>query len=412
MFDYRRISFMKSSVISTISFVAIFFLVICANSFISNISFHSVTFENKKITHRRFKSSSSHIPLLSVIEETTEDDTESNDDDLIPPYHLTEEERIVWFRERLPQLKLFKLTPLTLEFDERIRQFFHKGCEIQLFMTWIFPADSFGKREFYSMESLFKSHPNGCLMILSKSMDSRLGFKILKPLLNRGFHVIAITPNFPFLVKNTPAERWFDELMKGNVDPGEIPLAQNLSNLLRLVVLYKYGGIYLDTDFIILKNFSALRNSIGAQSMGASTKNWTRLNNAVLIFDKKHPLLYKFIEEFALSFDGNKWGYNGPYLVSRVTERMTIEEKGYNITVLPPLAFYPVDWNRIGGLFKKPVNRVTLKWVKAKLLQLSEETYGVHLWNKQSRRLRIEEGSIISTLISEHCVICENIYTS
>ncbi|GMH03187.1 hypothetical protein Nepgr_005026 [Nepenthes gracilis] len=27
-----------------------------------------------------------------------------------------------------------------------------------------------------------------------------------------------------------------------------------------------------------------------------------------------HPLLLKFIEDFATTFDGNKWGHNGPYL--------------------------------------------------------------------------------------------------
>ncbi|KAL6290258.1 hypothetical protein ACE6H2_007768 [Prunus campanulata] len=36
-------------------------------------------------------------------------------------------------------------------------------------------------------DSLFKFNPKGCLMILSKSMDSGSGYRILKPLLDRGF---------------------------------------------------------------------------------------------------------------------------------------------------------------------------------------------------------------------------------
>ncbi|KAL6287905.1 hypothetical protein ACE6H2_012295 [Prunus campanulata] len=55
------------------------------------------------------------------------------------------------------------------------------------------------------MDSLFKFNPKGCLMILSKSMDSgRSGYRILKPLLDRGFKLKALTPDLPFLVKNTP----------------------------------------------------------------------------------------------------------------------------------------------------------------------------------------------------------------
>ncbi|KAJ6871338.1 hypothetical protein NC652_036875 [Populus alba x Populus x berolinensis] len=124
-----------------------------------------------------------------------------------------------------------------------------------------------------------------------------------------------------------------------------------------------------------------------------------------------HPLLLKFIEEFASTFDGNKWGHNGPYLVSRVVQRVA-ERPGYNFTILPPMAFYPVGWNRIDGFFKKPENKVESRWVNAKLLQLSGEPYGIHLWNRQSSRFSIEEGSVMGRLISDHCVICEYKYSS
>lgn len=328
-----------------------------------------------------------------------------------PPINVTEEERIAWFREELPRLEIFKSTELTEKFTHRAEIFFQRGCELPFFMTWISPAKTFGQRELFAVESVFKAHPLACLMILSQTMDSVQGEEILKPLVQMGYRVEAISPDLPFLFKDTPAEAWFEEMKTGDKDPGEIPLAQNLSNLLRLSVLYKYGGIYLDTDFILLKKLSSLRNTIGAQSMNPETRNWTRLNNAVLIFDKNHPLIYKFIEEFSLTFDGNKWGHNGPYLVSRVVQRV-MNRPGYDFTVLPPMAFYPLNWNRITGFFKQPDNRVESRWMAAKLLQMSGETYGVHLWNKQSSRLTIEEGSIMSHLISQSCVLCKPTYSS
>ncbi|KAL8252040.1 hypothetical protein R6Q59_035733 [Mikania micrantha] len=88
----------------------------------------------------------------------------------------------------------------------------------------------------------------------------------------------------------------------------------------RLVVLYKYG-VYLDTDFTALKDSSGLRNLIGAQS-ATRFGNWTRLNNVVF--------------EFALNFDGNRWGHNEPYLVLGVVERGKVS----NLSVLPPEAFF------------------------------------------------------------------------
>ncbi|PKI34527.1 hypothetical protein CRG98_045064 [Punica granatum] len=278
-------------------------------------------------------------------------------------------------------------------------------------MTWILPATLFGRRELLALESLFRAHPNGCLVMVSSMLDSRRGLKLLEPMLNRGLKLLAVTPDLDYLFTNTPAEAWYSEIKTGNRDPGGIPLAQNLSNLIRLAILYKYGGVYLDVDFIVLRDFSQLRNAIGAQSIDPESRDWTRINNAVMVFDANHPLLFKFIQEFALTFDGNKWGHNGPYLVSRVIRRVRGRE-GYNFTVLPPTAFYPVDWTRIRRLFKKPESRDERRWVEAKLLQLSKNTYGVHLWNKQSRGMEIEEGSVMETLIADHCLICRHAYSS
>ncbi|CAN7037131.1 unnamed protein product [Brassica oleracea var. botrytis] len=242
---------------------------------------------------------------------------------------------------------------LSDKFQRKANEFVgDSGCEVNFVMTWISPADLFGKREVLAIESVFKSHPRGCLMILSATMDSPQGYTTLKPFLDRGYKVVAVTPDLPFLLKGTTGETWLEEIRGGKRDPGKISLAQNLSNLMRLAYLYKYGGVYLDTDMILLKSFKGLNNIIGAQTLDPSFTNWTRLNNAVLIFDKNHPLLLKFIEEFARTFNGNVWGYNGPYLVSRVAARAAVEEEYNNFTVMRPSAFYPVNWLEIEKFFK------------------------------------------------------------
>ncbi|GMY25471.1 lactosylceramide 4-alpha-galactosyltransferase-like [Fagus crenata] len=419
MFDYQVLSRVKVPIFFRYTLVAMIF-VIYIDSIIYKRSFHYYEFTNDEIpkflnSHERIqgqlRSSIGENMHLRLIKEEIQEVEDENYKSLVPPLRVTERERIAWFRENMPKFHIFKSNNLTQLFHSRVVEFFDGGCEAKFFMTWISPAGSFGRREFFALESLFKAHPNGCLMILSRSLDSGRGYMIFKPLLDKGFRVNAVTPELAILFKNTPGEAWFEEMKSGNKDPGEIPLAQNLSNLMRLAILYKYGGVYLDTDFIVLKSFTGLKNSIGAQSMDVGSKSWTRLNNAALIFDVYHPLLLKFMQEFALTFDGSKWGHNGPYLVSRVVE--TIRDKpGYNFTVLQPMAFYPVDWIKIGRFFKKPENGGDSKWVQTKLLQLSGKTYGVHLWKKQTRNLRIEEGSVMGRLISEHCLICQHIYSS
>ncbi|ERN09757.1 lactosylceramide 4-alpha-galactosyltransferase [Amborella trichopoda] len=352
-----------------------------------------------------------HFPILLSIEKETHVPLIKGSDHFLSPLNVSQEERMLWFKENQFRFKIIQDSPISKRFSLRARKFFGVGCELRFFMTWISPAKAFGHREFLSLESLFKAHDKACLLIVSQSMDSRHGKLILRPFREMDFRVLAVTPDLPFLFRNTPAETWFDDLKGGKIDPGEIPFAQNLSNLLRLSVLYKFGGIYLDTDVIVMKKFSNLRNSIGAQTMSLEPGQWSRLNNAMLIFDENHPLLLEFIGEFALTFNGNRWGHNGPYLVSRVASRVH-DRPGFNFTVLPPMAFYPVDWIKIGGFFQRPKNPRFSKWVSAKLRQLQQETYAIHLWNRESRKLRIEKGSILGHIISKCCIFCKHVYAS
>ncbi|KAL7211862.1 hypothetical protein ACSBR2_014672 [Camellia fascicularis] len=416
----------KRSVLALLSLLLLFLLVYNVATvfsfqvpFLPRIPPESASFFPENVTGKSAKWRSSSTKLSSTVMYAVKEENPPS----IPKTHLPilqkphdlvvlRNDSVVFSPKRMRRFKLV-LKILRSEvraklFSTRVKEFLDsKSCKLRFFMTWISSLDSFGDRELLTIQSLFKSHPNACLIIVSNSMDSRRGMQVLRPFLDKNFRVIAVSPDFNYLFKNTVAESWFNRLKKGNVDPGDVSLGQNLSNLLRLALLYKYGGVYIDTDVLILKSFAKLSNSIGAQTIDVETGNWSRLNNAVMIFDKGHPLLYKFIEEFARTFNGNKWGYNGPYLVSRVVSR--VEGKpGFDFHVLNPIAFYPVDWSRISGLFRGPRNKTHSKWFGNKLNHIRSQSYTVHLWNRQSRKLAIEEGSIISHVMSDCCVFCNS----
>ncbi|PUZ48144.1 hypothetical protein GQ55_7G221700 [Panicum hallii var. hallii] len=303
---------------------------------------------------------------------------------------------------------LLRSTPQTRRFAARADELFAAPCAARFFVTWLSPLAQFGRRELLVMESLFRWHRGACLLVASDTMDSAGGRDRLRPFLDRGLRVAVASPDFAYLLNGTPAEAWLGAVQRGALSPGSVPLGQNLSNLLRLALLYRYGGVYLDADVVVLRPFSGLRNVIGAQAVDEATGDWRRLNNAVMVFDRAHPLLREFIAEFAAAFDGSKWGHNGPYLVSRVAARLRHRGPGLNLTVLPPRAFYPVHWSKIGGLFVAPKDRKDERWVKAKVENIKGESFGIHLWNRESRRLEMEEGSVIGRLISDSCLFCNS----
>lgn len=302
---------------------------------------------------------------------------------------------------------LLRQTPQTRRFASRAAELFAAPCtDGRFLMTWLSPLALFGRRELLVLESLFRWHPRACLLLASDTMDSAGGTAKLSPFTDRGLHLAAASPDFAHLLNGTPAEPWLRKVQLGGVSPGSVPLGQNLSNLLRLALLYKYGGVYLDADVVVLKPLSRLRNAIGAQAVDEATGEWRRLNNAVMAFDAGHLVVREFIAEFAATFDGSRWGHNGPYLVSRVLRRRPVGLAG--VTVLPPHAFYPVDWVKIGGLFRAPKDRYGERWVKAKVENIRGESFGIHLWNRESRGLEVEEGSVIAKLVSDSCLFCNS----
>ncbi|KAL7161940.1 hypothetical protein ACSBR2_042421 [Camellia fascicularis] len=206
MFDSPRLGRAKLPIFSTISFAAILLIIIFANSLISNLSLHSVAHHNNQ--QQKLKSTSTH-ELLSLKEKVVTE-----------PHIETPNSK-----KESSELEIFKKTTLITQFHGRVREFLDDHCRVRFFMTWISPAKSFGPREFLALESLFKANPHGCLLILSRTMDSAFGFRILKPLLELGFGVLAVRLNLSSLFKNTPAESWFDDIKADNKGLGEVPLA-------------------------------------------------------------------------------------------------------------------------------------------------------------------------------------------
>ncbi|XP_074310392.1 uncharacterized protein At4g19900-like [Silene latifolia] len=369
----------------------------------------------------------SNVTVIEILEKappTNKDDTDVEDEDedenydIIPsfdvfsnpPWNISRADRIFWLKQKLEESKIIKSTARTRNFDGKMQSFLKQGCTERFFFTWISPASLYRNRELLVLESVLKAHPDACVIILSRTMDSKPGRSTLQPILDQGYKIFPIAPDFRSLLNNTPAQGWLERLEAGDVDPGSIPITQNLSNLLRMVVLYKYGGVYLDTDLLVLKSFSSLKNSIGIQSAYYTTGTWRSLNNAVLIFDKEHPLVWKFMEEFALTFNGSIWGFNGPYLTTRVLSQVRNDTR-FQFNVMSSMAFYPIDWFQMPRLFEKPSKNGTT-WETTKLMEIDSKSYGVHLWNKFTRKLKIEKGSAMARLISTHCIICQDVYDS
>lgn len=160
----------------------------------------------------------------------------------------------------------------------------------------------------------------------------------------------------------------------------------HLSDALRLVLLWKYGGVYVDLDVVVLGSFDEVRNSVCREL-------FPDVGNAVMAFDKGHPFLLHCMRELANSYRPMDYPYNGPRLLDRVLCELCTEEVFYNeesfecagVRVLGSKAFFPVsypEWQR--PFLAKDTDGVQTDCKNSTV---------IHLWNSLSHAATIEPAS-------------------
>jgi len=170
----------------------------------------------------------------------------------------------------------------------------------------IFFAETNSKREYFSprqicaIESAALNNPLAIINVYS------INAKLNKKWLEKYSNIKIIKLDYDDLFKETYFENWF-KANKQIIYNSQFTYVQ-LSDMVRLVVLLKYGGYYSDLDTITIKSIEPLLKYNGA---GLQADNPIDINNANLIFYKNHSFLTKWIPLSVESFNPNAWGSNG-----------------------------------------------------------------------------------------------------
>ena len=99
---------------------------------------------------------------------------------------------------------------------------------------------------------------------------------------------------------------------------------------MRLKILQKYGGIYLDIDLIVIKPLDRLLH----HPMVMGKENEDGLCNAFIASEPKSPFLKRWLDNYA-SFDDNDWNSHSVHLPLRLAKFHSKE-----ICVLPKTHFF------------------------------------------------------------------------
>lgn len=135
-------------------------------------------------------------------------------------------------------------------------------------LIWVFNSHCFEIRQACAIESAALLNPNWDIFILFASPAGISNETIVQPPLINALqsytNIYFRNINLWSYSENTPLEDWFlsDELFQSQY------LNSHVSDFLRYISLYKYGGTYLDLDVIVLKSFENIsHNYAGAESV-------------------------------------------------------------------------------------------------------------------------------------------------
>jgi len=299
------------------------------------------------------------------------------------------------------------------------------------------------------IESIFYFHPKALVRIHTNSVTGLQKIPDpLQPLLNRGFR-IQLTPytaedvlqaalDFPeSRVNATLARLWADNL---DFYRTEKFWFSNESNLLRLCLLYAHGGIYLDTDVVLVSPLVEEFDVAGAPSSGkdgdqqssrihrkgltvdnAMSRDGGSYHCAVMKFTKAgNHFLAAAIDNFFQNYNGIEWGNNGPRVFKRTTlahphlvcpspssDRSVSETCWLN--PLDPTAFQPVPWRQWSDYcFRDDTARMSEK--AKRILRADANVFAVHMNNQiigeRLERNLYRKDSICDIVLHNFCVIC------
>ena len=163
-----------------------------------------------------------------------------------------------------------------------------------------------------------------------------------------------------------------------------------VSDVMRLIVLEQYGGVYFDTDVEVLRDISPLLDDEGF--IGFENDQFVN-SGQVMAAKAHHPVIQAMIEEYKkLRFtnaDGTTTPVGCPRLNTDVMERFGLIRNGRE-QVVAGIHVYPAD-------YFNPMDSTTGKLTK------TENTYSIHWysmsWLPKRVRLKAKLGRILRRVL-------------
>ncbi|XP_059469113.1 lactosylceramide 4-alpha-galactosyltransferase-like [Neocloeon triangulifer] len=255
-------------------------------------------------------------------------------------------------------------------------------------------------RQLCTIESLQENNPEVKIVVLYvdpvKVVNLAGQSSLFKVLRNANGRVVLATVNATYIVEKsgifkTTAQKIF------HVTPYK---THHVSDILRLILIWKFGGFYMDTDLVIFKNLDKL----------LSVENFllSQVDDSIAPyffgFRKNHPMLQKMMETARDEYLPHYYATVPNAMGSAISRhfKVTVKEaihrgKVDDVLVVNSTVFSPISLDEFVDLFRDNNQQMIQKIMGSSL--------GIHVWNYKSgeTRIMINSSSPYSVLARDHC---------
>ena len=176
--------------------------------------------------------------------------------------------------------------------------------------------------------------------------------------------------------------------------------AAHTADALRLLLLYRYGGLYLDLDFVVLHSLERYTETYVSNVASVEDRAVVSVCNGVLGLPARHPVLARALALLNQSYDPACWGCVGPALLSQavrqagnLTANMAGQEGGRQagLQVLPRRVFLPVHWTDVKHVLFSERPQMFDDWAR-----LLRDSSAVHFASSLSSGIRVRQHTTAS----------------
>jgi glycosyltransferase involved in cell wall biosynthesis len=165
------------------------------------------------------------------------------------------------------------------------------------------------------------------------------------------------------------------------------------SDIFRYAVLYEHGGLWMDTDVVLLRPFPFHGDHfLNLQWRGGHQGHFICGN---VMYARPYSLhlrnLYETAIERFFAAPANEFGDIGPKLLSDYVASGAGAELRERL--FSPMFFNPIDWTELDR-FNQPIGEL------AEYLN-DERVFGIHLWNAKTNAFARGEGTALIALLSD-----------